>query len=173
MESEISYRVHNSLPLVLVVGHIIQVHALQTYFFKIHFIDIVLPSMFRSSKFSLSVRCQNWNPLCTCLFPIIATRSVQLILLDLITRIRFNEQYQSCSSSLCSLFSSPPITSSLLEPNMFLNTILPIALSLCSSLSVSDRVSHLSKTTGRIIILHILMFVFLGSREDKRFLTEC
>jgi len=66
-----------------------------------------------------------------------------------------------------------PVTSSLLEPNMFLTAVFLIALSLCSSVSVSDRVSHSSKTAGRIIILHILMFVFLGKRKDKRFWTEC
>jgi len=41
------------------------------------------------------------------LFPIMTTRPIHLILLDLITRIILSEQYQSCSSSLCSLFSSP------------------------------------------------------------------
>ena len=40
------------------------------------------------------------------LFSIIATRSVHLILLDLITIIVFNEQCWSCNSSLCSLFST-------------------------------------------------------------------
>jgi hypothetical protein len=42
--------------------------------------------------------------------------------------------------------------------NLVLNT-----LSLCSSLSVRDQVSHPYKTTGRIMVLYILTFAFLDS----------
>jgi hypothetical protein len=42
-----------------------------------------------------------------------------------------------------------------------------------SSLSVRDQVSHPYKTTGRIMVLYILTFTFLGSRrDDKRLWTE-
>jgi hypothetical protein len=46
---------------------------------------------------------------------------------------------------------SIPVTSSLLGPNTHLNTLFP------NTLSVSDQVSHLYKTTGKIIVLYILI----------------
>jgi hypothetical protein len=50
---------------------------------------------------------------------------------------------------------------------------LPYTLSLRSSLNVSYQVSDPYKTTGKIIVLCILIFKFLGSNlEDKRFCIE-
>jgi hypothetical protein len=77
------------------------------------------------------------------------------------------------SSSLCS-FLQPPITSSLFNTNIFLITLFSNTHSLCSSLNVRDQVSHPYRTTSKIIVVYILIFTLLDSRqEDNRFWTEC
>ena len=79
--------------------------------------------------------------------PIRATCPAHLILLDFITRKILGEVYKSFSSSLCSLLYYP-VTSSLLGPNILLNTMFSNTLSFLSSRNVNDQVSHPYKTTG-------------------------
>ena len=97
-----------------------------------------------------------------------------LILLDFITRTILGEEYKSFSSSLCNL-PHYPVTSSLLGPNILINTLFSNTLSFLSSRSVNDQVSYPYpyKTTGKITVLYILIFKFLDSNlEDKTFCTE-
>ena len=91
--------------------------------------------------------------------PIQATCPIHLILHYMITWTMFGEEYRSQSSSLGSFFHSP-VMLSLLGPNIHLSTLFSNTLSLRSSLSVSDQVSHPYKTTGKILVLYISIFLF-------------
>jgi len=64
-------------------------------------------------------------PVCIYFYPIYATCPAHFILLYLITRTTFDEQYRSLSSSLCSCLHSP-VTSPPLNPNTPLSTLLSI-----------------------------------------------
>ena len=66
---------------------------------------------------------------CMLLSPKCGTFLTHLILLDFFTRTISGEQYRSLSSSLRSFLHSP-VTSSLLDPNVFLNTLFSNTLSL-------------------------------------------
>ena len=90
--------------------------------------------------------------------PIRATCSAHFILLDFITRTILGEEYKSFSFSLCNLLNSP-VTSSLLGPNILLNTMFSNTLSFLPSSNVTDQVSHPYKTTGKIIVLYRIHLV--------------
>ena len=95
---------------------------------ELHF-NIILPSTPGSSKWYISLRFPTiilHTPLQS---HIRATCPAHLILLDLITRTIFGEQYRSLSSSLCSFLHSP-VTPSLLGPNILLSTLFSNTLSL-------------------------------------------
>jgi hypothetical protein len=81
-------------------------------------------------------------------------------------------EYNLWSSSLCS-FLQPPVISFLFCPHILLSILLSNTLSPCASPNVRDQVSHPYRSTGKIILLYIVIFTFLDSRrEDKRFWTE-
>ena len=81
--------------------------------------------------------------------PIRATCPAHIILIDFITCTLLGEEYKSFSSSLCNLLHSP-VTSSLLGPNILLNTMFSNTLSFLSSRNVNDQVPHPYKTTAKL-----------------------
>jgi hypothetical protein len=60
----------------------------------------------------------------------------------------------------------PSVTSSLLGPIILLSTLISNTLNL-HSLSVTDQVSHPYKTTGKIVVLYILIYMFLEDGKTK------
>ena len=143
--------------------------------------DISLDTSFRrqdsSPDFESSCRCSGAHPVATELVPralfleislasYLPTQLRRVLLeklngfLDIITRTILGKQYRSFSSSLCSFFHFP-VASSLLDPNILLSTLFWNTLSLRSSLSVSDQVSHPYNTTGKA---RLLLFLILRLR---------
>ena len=169
--SKVPYRIHKCPPPFLILSHIYPIHDLISHFLKTHF-NIILATTPGSSTWSLSITLSHQNPECTSPLPIRATCPALLILLDLITRTILGEEYKSLSSLSCSFLNSP-VTSFLLALNILLSTLFSNTLSLHSPLNVSDQVSLSNKTTGKITVLYIWLYIFLDSKlEDKKFCTE-
>ena len=118
---KIHYCTHKRPPPVSILGQPNPVHTPTPYLLEIH-PNIIHPSTPGSPQWFPSLRFPHQDPIHTLSSPIRAKCPAHLILLDFMTRTILGEQYRSFSSSLCILLHSP-VTTSLLGPNILLNTI--------------------------------------------------
>ena len=161
---KVHYRTHNRPPPVSILGQPNPVHIPTSHLLEIRR-NIIHPSTPRSPQWSPSLRFPHQDPIRPSLLsPIRATCPAHLILLDFITRTVLREEYKSFSSSLRNLLHSPA-TSSLLGPNILLNTMFSNTLSFLSSRRVSDQVSHPYKTTGKIIVTDLTVINFSSNNN--------
>jgi hypothetical protein len=114
-----------------------------------------------SSKWSPSLRSSHQNPVCISPLP------AHLILLDLITRMIFYDEYRSLSSLLCSLLHSPvplfPLRPKYLPQHPILEHPQPMFIPQCERSSFTTI-----QNNSKIIVLYVLIFVFLDSKLEDR-----
>jgi hypothetical protein len=99
--------------------------------------------------------------------PIHATCPTHLVFLYFITLIIFGEVYKLQISALSNLL-QPLIPSSFLCPNILPSTLLSYTPNLYSYLSMRRQVSHPHQTTGKIMVLYILIFKFFERKQEDR-----
>jgi len=149
---------------VPILSQVHPVHNFTPCFPKIHF-NIILPCTPRVFRVVSSLQVF-WSKYCMRFSSLpCVLRACQSHPPWFDTLIRIHETYKLWSVSLFS-FLQPHVTSSFLGPNIHPNTLFSNAINLCSSLKISDELSHPYNRTGEIIILYILYFIRM-SRDSS------
>ena len=129
------------------MNQLFPVHTPISHFLKIH-LNIIFPSVPGCPQWSLSLRLPHQNSVH--ISPLPHTRYMAHpynFFFYFVTRTILGEQDRSLSSSICSFLHSP-ITSSLLDPNILLNTLFSNTLSLHDFFKYSMK--HLLNGLGKI-----------------------
>ena len=79
--------------------------------------------------------------------------------------IVLDEEYKSLSSPLYILLHTPVVLP-LLGPNILLSILFSNTFNLCSSLNVSDQVSHSIQTIDKFMVLNLHIFGYQTGREN-------
>ena len=133
----VHYRTHKRPLPVSILGQPNSVHIPTAHILEIHS-NIIHPSTPRSPQWFLPSGFPTKNLYTPLSSPIRATCPAYPILLDFITRTILGEEHKSFNFSLCNLLHSQ-VTSSLLGPNILLNTMFSNTLSFLSSRNVSEE----------------------------------
>ena len=138
---KVHYRTHKHPPPVSILAHPNPIHIPTTHLLEIH-----------HNIFNLSTpRSPQWSPSTKNLHLPLLTHTRHMPSPSHSSRLSppqywvWSVEYKSFSSSLCILLHSP-FTSSLLGPNILLNTMFSNNLSFLSSRNVSYQVTHYYKT---------------------------
>ena len=118
---KVHYRTHKRPPPASILGQPNPVHKPTSHLLQIP-PNIIHPSKPTSPQWSPSLRFLHQDPIHPLSSTIRATCPAHFILLNFITCTILGEEYKSFSSSLYNLLHSP-VTSSLLSPNILLNTM--------------------------------------------------
>jgi hypothetical protein len=148
--------------LVLIMSQINLGHAFLSYSFDNHLIKIFVPSVRRFSKLPLSLRFPHQTLHAPLVSAIRATCLACLILLDLITQIIFTSitnheavHYTVFSSLLLLPSARSQIHSA--APRFRTNSACVLSLLL-----------EIIKTTGKSIVLYVLIFIFIGRKQQTK-----
>ena len=118
---KVHYRTHKCPPTVSILGLPNPVHIPTSHLLQIH-PNIIHPSTPWSPQWSLSFRFPHQDPIHLPLLTNTRHVSSPSQFLDSITHTLLGVEYRSFRSLLCNLLHSP-VTSSLLDPNILLNTM--------------------------------------------------
>ena len=150
----------DSPPPVPILSQIDPLHNPTSHFLNLD-LNIILPSTPGSFKLSISLRFPHQKSVYSS--PLFHTRYMSRPSHSSRFYLSNNTVWrvQSWSSSLYTRgFLHSLVTASLLGSNILLNTLFSNTLSLRSALNVSDQVLHPYNTTGKFIVLYILIFKF-------------
>ena len=168
---KVHYGTHKRPPPVSILGQPNPVHIPTSYLLEIH-PNIIHPSTPRSPQWSLSFRFPYQKPVHTSPLPPYAPHAQPISFFSILSPAQYWVRSTNHLAPRYAISSIPPLPRPSCT-NILLNTMFSNTLSFLSSRNVNDQVSHPYKTTGKIIVLYILIFKFLDSNlEDKRFCTE-